>query len=130
MPDHDIKSVHGARVFFRRVQRWSLAIGAAVGVALSTFWSLSIGYGFMAGVVMGMLNGRLMAVDAFSLVHKEPSSVRKFIIGRQLLRLMIMFGFLSVVATRTEWNIFAAFGGLFLANAVMIGLQIKDVLAG
>jgi len=128
--DRDDENVHGARVFFRRSQFWSLVTGVAVGTALCMFWSKSIGYGFMAGVVVGMLNGRLMAVDAFSLVYKNPSSVKKFIIGRQLLRLVIMFGFLAVIAIRTEWNIFAAFAGLFLANVVMIGLQIKDVLAG
>ena len=130
MPDRDTESVHGARVFFRRVQLWALVIGASVGAILCTLFSLNIGYGFMAGVVVGMMNGRLMAIDAFSLVHKEPSKVRKFIIGRQLLRLVIMFGFLAVVATQTDWNIFATFGGLFLANTVMIGLQIKDMLVG
>ncbi len=128
--DRETESVQSARVFFRRSQFWSLVTGAAAGAALCMFWSKSIGYGFMAGVVVGMLNGRLMAVDAFSLVHKEPSSVRKFIIGRQLLRLMIMFGFLALIATRTEWNIFAAFAGLFLANATLIVLQVKDVLVG
>ncbi len=127
---HEAESVHSARVFFRRSQFWSLVTGAAAGGALYVFWSKSIGYGFIAGVAIGMVNSRLMAVDAFSLVQKKPSSVKRFIVGRQLLRLVIMFGFLALIATRTEWNIFAAFAGLFYANAVMIGLQIKDALAG
>ena len=104
------------RVFVRKTQISAVIAGIGIGLAVVFLWSIEVGFGFMAGVAISVVNFQLMAVDAFELVDKAPKKARSFIIGRYALRYAIMFGFLVVIATRTDLNILATFIGLFFVQ--------------
>jgi len=122
--DNTVKSVP-ARTYVRKMQLSSLITAMGIGLALSLLWSRMIGYGFMSGAAISIVNFQLMAVDAFELIGKNPKKAQSFIIGRYALRYVIMFGFLAVIATRTEFSIPATFLGLFL---VQIRLFISHIV--
>jgi len=113
--DNTVKPVP-ARTYVRKIQLSSFVTAIGIGIGLTLLWSRMIGYGFMSGAAISIVNFQLMAVDAFELIGKNPKKARSFIIGRYALRYVIMFGFLAVIATRTDFNIFATFIGLFLVQ--------------
>ncbi|MCE5250108.1 ATP synthase subunit I [bacterium] len=109
------------RVFVRTTQKTALLAGTVIGAILSFFWSGPIGYGFLSGVGVSVINFQLMAVDAYHVTGKTPDASRKYIIGRFIIRFAIMFGFISLIVTRTDFNVFAAFAGLFFVQVILIG---------
>ena len=111
------------RTFVGGIQKKALIYGSAVGGVLGLLWSWNIGLGLIAGVCVSVVNFQLMAVDAFDMVDKRPRGARRFIIGRYALRYVIMFGFIALVAVRTDWNVFAAFAGLFFVQGVLVADQ-------
>ena len=121
-------SLSSVRLLVRKIQKRALISGLIVGLLLAFFWSRSVGFGFLSGVAIGVVNFQLMSVDAYTMVEKNPRKARKFIIGRAMLRYTIMYGFLALVALRTDFNIFAAFVGLFLIKIILIGGHIIEGL--
>ena len=111
------------RIRVRRIQIRSAVIGVVVGLLLSV-WSEPVGYGFLAGVAIGLINFLLMSADAFDMVEKSPPKVRSFIMKQAFIRFAIMFGFLALVATQTDFNIFAAFIGIFFLILVVSVSQV------
>ena len=108
------------RSFVRKTRKVAIFSGLIIGLFLASFWSHLIGFGFLAGVLVSIVNFQLMAVDAFEIEEKTPKRARKFIIGRYAIRYAIMFGFLALVATRTDLNIIAAFTGIFFIPALLL----------
>ena len=115
--------LYSAKLFVRKTQKRALLSGLVFGILLSLFWTLDAGYGFLSGLAVGIVNFQLMSVDSYHMIGKNPQNARKFIIGRYLLRLGIMFGFIALIATRTEFNIISAFFGLFHVKFILIGEQ-------
>jgi len=107
------------REFVGGVRKRAVLSGLVLGLVLAHVWSPGVGFGFMAGAAVSVLNFQLMAVDSFEILEKTPGKARKFIVGRYFLRFAIMFGFLALIATRTDWNIMAAFAGVFFVPAIL-----------
>ena len=103
--------------------------GLIIGFLLTVLWSVTVGLGFLAGLAIGIVNFQLMSVDAFESIEKAPTKARKFIVTRYIIRFAIMFGFLALVATQTDFNIIATFIGLFTVKVILIGRQILEGLS-
>ena len=112
------------RVFVRKTQLISILTGLCIGFALAYFWSKSIGYGFICGALASVVNFQLMAVDAFEIAEKSPNKAKKFIYGRYVIRYAILFGFLAVLVTRTDFNILSAFVGIFFVQFILFTGQV------
>jgi len=128
LTDKNFDNLYSVRSFVRKTQKRALISGLILGSLFAILWSGSVGFGFLSGVAVSIVNFQLMSVDAYTTVGKEPKKVRKFITGRSILRYAIMFGFLAFVASRTDFNIFAAFFGIFFVKAVLVGGEILQVL--
>ena len=115
-----------ARGFVTRTRNTAIIVGGVIGTALVFLTSRSIGAGFFAGMAVSVINFQLMAVDAFEMVEKTPAKARKFIIGRFVLRYAILFAFLIIIIKKTDYNIFAAFAGLFSVQAVLVAGRIIE----
>ena len=116
----DSGSTFSIRVFVRKIQKRAIVSGMLIGLVLILLWSRPVGFGFLAGAVVSVINFQLMAVDAFGIAYKAPKKARKFIIGRFALRFAIMFGFIVLIVLRTEYNIVATFIGLFFVQAFLV----------
>jgi len=115
-----VEQFYEIRVFTRNIQKVAFISGIVIGSALLFFWSRSVGLGFLAGIAISILNFKLMSVDVFEIIGKIPQKAKSSAISRYILRFAIMFGFLALVATRTNYNLFAAFIGLFFVQYVLI----------
>ena len=115
-----MEQLYEIRVFARNIQKAAFISGRVIGSALLFFWSRSVGLGFLAGAAISILNFKLMSVDVLEIIGKIPKKAKSFIIGRYILRFAIMFGFLALVATRTNYNLFAAFIGLFFVQYILV----------
>jgi len=124
----DIESTAEVRAFVRKTQKSAIISGLMVSLALSLLWSRFVGLGFMAGVAISIINFQLMSVDAYDIVGKLPKKARKFIIGRYAVRFAIMFGFLALIATRTDLNILSAFIGIFFVQALLFIGEVRKAL--
>jgi hypothetical protein len=122
------KSMNTIRSFVKKIQKRTLLSGLLVCFFLTNFLSHSIGYGFLSGVALGIVNFQLMSVDSYMIIDKSPQKARKFIINRAILRYSILFGFLVLIATRTDFNIIATFVGVFFVKFILIGEQIFQAL--
>ena len=116
------------KAFVRKTRNTAIFSGLIIGLFLTFFWSRLIGFGFLAGVLVSIVNFQLMAVDAFEIEEKTPKRARKFIIGRYAVRYAIMFGFLALIATRTDLNIIAAFTGIFFVPALLMAGRLFSVI--
>ena len=116
------------RAFVRRTRNTAFFSGMVLGLFIAFFWSRLIGFGFLAGVLVSIVNFQLMAVDAFEIEEKTPKRARKFIIGRYAVRYAIMFGFLALITTRTDLNIIAAFTGIFFVPALLMAGRLFSVI--
>jgi len=128
LTDKDFDSLYSARLFVRKTQKRALISGFILGSLLAILWSCSVGFGFLSGVAVSIVNFQLMSVDAYTIVEKDPKKARKSATGRSVLRYAIMFGFLALVAARTDFNIFATFIGIFFVKAVLIVGEIFQAL--
>ena len=126
--DKNFDSLYNVRLFVRKIQKRSLVSGLILGSLLAIFWSGSVGFGFLSGIAVSIVNFQLMSVDAYTIIEKDPKKARKSTTGRSILRYAIMFGFLALVAARTDFNIFATFIGIFFVKAVLIVGEIIQVL--
>ncbi len=82
----DSENAKQVRDFVRKTQITAILTGVTVGLMLLYLWSISVGLGFISGVVVSVINFQLMAVDAFQMAGKIPGKARKFIIGRYIIR--------------------------------------------
>jgi len=117
-------NISSIRAYVKNVQVLSLVSGGIISTALMLWVSHSAGLGLFSGVVISVVNFKLMATDAFLIVQKNPGKARKFILGRYLLRYAIMFVFLALVVTRTNLNVLAAFIGLFFVQIHLFIIEI------
>ena len=127
--DMNTERLTDARAYVRRVLKITLAAGLFIGGVTTVVWSSQVGLGFCAGTAVGMINFQLMSVDAYEFAVNPPRKTRWFINGRLIVRLVIMFGFLALVVTRTNFNVVATFIGLFLVKIVLIGGLIVEGLS-
>ena len=111
------------RDFVRKTKKSAIFFGLILGILLLVLWSRSVGLGFLAGAAVSVINFQLMAVDVYEIAEKKPNKARRFIIGRYALRYIIMFGFIALIVTRTNFNIIATFVGLFFIQVHLIGGQ-------
>ena len=109
-----------ARIYVRKIQKTALLAGIVIGVALAYLLSNSVGYGFIAGAGISIMNFQLMAVDAYQMTEKSSGKARRFIIGRYFIRYALMAGFIILIVTRTEFNIISAFAGLFFIQMIIV----------
>ncbi|MFC1489962.1 ATP synthase subunit I [Candidatus Latescibacterota bacterium] len=116
--------LYTAKIFVRKIQKRALISGLFFGILITLFWTHSAGYGFLSGLAIGIVNFQLMSVDSFVLLDKSPQKARKFIIGRYIIRSAIMFGFIALIVTKTEFNIITAFFGIFYVKFLLIGEQV------
>ena len=122
--DKNVNGLYNTRLFVRKTQKRAFISALFVGFFLTILWSSSVGYGFLSGVAVSIVNFQLMSVDSYMIIDKPPQKARKFIIKRYFLRYAIMFGFLVLVAAYTDFNIIATFIGVFFVKVILIGGQI------
>jgi len=115
------------RSFVRKTQKIAVTVGTVIGVLLMFFCSGSVGYGFMSGAGVSIINFQLMAVDAYRTIDSIPVKARKFIMGRYSIRYALMAGFIILIVTRTNFNIFAACAGLFLVQMILVGGRLAHI---
>ena len=120
------ESTYSLRKFVKKIRKIALIAGAIIGLVLLTVLSRAIGFGFLAGVAISIINFQLMAVDAYDIEGKVPQKAQKFIIGKCVLRYVIMFGFIALLVTRTNCNIIATFIGLFFIQIIIVGGQLLN----
>jgi len=120
------ESLYDARRFVRGIQKRALLVALSVGALMAVFWSRSGCYGFLAGSAVSIINFQLMSVDAYTLARRRPRNARKFFFTRGIIRSAIMFGFLALIATQTDYNMIAAFIGVFLVKMVLFIGQIVE----
>ena len=128
LADGNFDSLHSTRLFVRKTQKITLISGLITGFLLTVLWSGSDGLGFLSGVAFGVVNFQLMSVDSYGIIETSPKKARKFIIGRVIIGYAIMFVFLALIATRTDFNIISTFIGLFYLKVILIGGQILEGL--
>ena len=116
------------RTFVRRTQFRALTGAATASAVVSLIWSVSVGAGFFLGSLVSMINFQLMAVDAYDMTDKAPRAARKHTMIRFGLRYAIMLGFLTLIITRTNLPIAAAFAGLFFVQAVLVAGEVIRVI--
>jgi len=109
-----------ARIYVRKIQKTALLAGTIIGIALAYLLSNSVGYGFIAGAGISIMNFQLMAVDAYQMAGKSSRKARKFIIGRYFIRYALMAGFIILVVTRTDFNVVSAFVGLYFIQMIIV----------
>ena len=127
--DKNFDRLYNTRLFVRKTQKRTLISALILGFFLSILLSRSVGYGFLSGVALGIVNFQLMSVDSYMIIGKPPQKARKFIINRYILRYGIMFGFLMLIAAYTNFNIIATFVGVFFIKVILIGGQIFQALS-
>jgi len=127
--DKKFDRLYNTRLFVRKTQKRTLISALILGFFLSILLSRSVGYGFLSGVALGIVNFQLMSVDSYMIIGKPPQKARKFIINRYILRYGIMFGFLMLIAAYTKFNIIATFVGIFFVKVILIGGQIFQALS-
>ena len=115
--------------FVRNTQKSAIFFGLILGGLLLTFWSRSVGLGFITGTALSVVNFQLMTTDVFGVVEKAPQKARRFIIGRYALRFTIIFGFVILILTRTDFNLFALFVGLFFIQVNLIAGQVLHIFS-
>ena len=108
------------RIYVGKIRKTALLAGIVIGTALAYLFSNSVGYGFIAGAGISIMNFHLMAVDAYLIAGKSSRKARRFIIGRYFIRYALMAGFIILVVTRTEFNIISAFAGLFFIQMIIV----------
>ena len=127
--DKNVNGLYNTRLFVRKTQKRAFISALFVGFFLTILWSSSVGYGFLSGVAVSIVNFQLMSVDSYMIIDKPPQKARKIIIKRYFLRYAIMFGFLVLVAAYTDFNIIATFIGVFFVKVILIGGQIVQVIS-
>ena len=126
--DKNVNGLYNARLFVRKTQKRAFISALIFGFFISILWSSSVGYGFLSGVAVSMVNFQLMSVDSYMIIDKPPQKARKFIINRYILRYAIMFGFLFYIAAYTKFNIIATFVGVFFVKVILIGGHIVQAI--
>jgi hypothetical protein len=108
-----------ARVFVRRTQKYTLLFGAIIGAILWGAWSKGAALGFVCGAAISVVNFQLQYSDVLRILEKDSKTARKFITWRFFLRYAIMFGFLAVIAVKTDYNILLSCIGLLTVQTVL-----------
>jgi hypothetical protein len=109
------------RNFVKTTRKKALFLGIIIGIFLFIFVTKAISFGYLCGAVISLVNFQLMAADAFGMVDKSSKAAKKFILFRYFLRYALFFSALALVVTRTDFNLFAVFVGVFTVQAVIIG---------
>jgi hypothetical protein len=126
LPENINDELYSAKKFVRKIQKRALISGLFFCILLTLFWTRNAGYGFLSGLGVGIVNFQLMSVDSYVMLDKSPQKARKFIIGRYIIRSGIMFGFIALIATQTNFNIITAFFGVFHVKIILIGGQMMQ----
>ncbi|MFA6471404.1 MAG: ATP synthase subunit I [Candidatus Latescibacterota bacterium] len=113
--------INPLRNFVKTTRKKALILGIILGITLFVFWTKTISFGYLCGAVISLVNFQLMAADAFGMVDKSSKSAKKFILFRYFLRYALFFSALILIITRTDFNIFAVFAGVFTVQVVIIG---------
>ena len=108
-----------ARVFVRRTQKYSMMFGALVGAILWGVWSREAALGFVSGAVISVVNFQLQYSDALRIAGKGSKAAGRFITGRFLIRYAIIFGYIGVIAVKTDLNVLLSCVGLLTVQAVL-----------
>jgi hypothetical protein len=114
------------RIFVSNIRKKALFLGAFLGSIMLIFGMKSIGFGYLCGTLLSLVNFQLMAADAFGMVDKSSKAAKKFILFRYFLRYAILFSALVLLVTRTDFNIIAVFVGVFTVQIVVIGDKLLE----
>ena len=104
----------------RRILASTILFGACVGMILLVSWSREAAWGFWSGVAVGAVNFLLMYSDVRGMGSRNAKAAGKFMGGRFILRYGIMFGYLAVIAVKTDWSVIAAVGGMLSVQAAVM----------
>jgi len=115
------------RLFVKNTRKKALIFGAFLGVVLFLAVPKTICFGYICGAAVSVVNFQLMAADAFGMIEKSSRMAKKFILFRYFLRYAILFAAMALIATRTDFNIFAAFSGVFTVQAVLFGERLLEL---
>jgi hypothetical protein len=108
-----------ARMFVRRTQAYALMFGALAGAVMGAVWSREAALGFVCGAAISVVNFQLQYADVLRIAGKDSKTAGRFITGRFFLRYMIMFGYLGVIALKTDLNVLLSCVGLLTVQAVL-----------
>jgi hypothetical protein len=121
---HDV-----VRRFVRATSVKTLCMGLALGTALFFFWSRQVAFGYIAGAAISVVYFNLMAADAYGLKEKSSGSAKKFFVIRYALRFVILFTAVALIATRTDFNIFAVFAGVLAVQTVFMAQRVYAMIS-
>jgi len=107
------------RVFVRRTQAYALIFGAMLGAVMYAVWTREAALGFVCGAAISVVNFQLQYADAQMIAGKSSRAAGRFIAGRFFLRYGIMFGYLGVIAVKTDLNVILSCVGLLTVQAVL-----------
>ena len=124
----DDPSLDHVRSYVRRTQKKAVIVGTVLALVLRFLWSKPIAVGFLAGTVVSIINFQLMSTQALKSGQDENRLSDGRTIFRYLLRYFLIFGSFTALAQSTQFNIFAAFFGLFFVQAMLITWQFVSSL--
>jgi hypothetical protein len=122
----DNKRIDTVSAFVKEIQQTALIVGIILSSILSFVFTNSIGYGFLIGVAISIINFRLMAATTYHLLRKGHSQKRLIIIIHTLLRFSIIVVLVTLIATRTNFHLLATVGGILIIHLRLIFKQILD----
>ena len=115
-----IQTDSGGFIFMRRIIASTALFAACVGMILMVSWSREAAWGFWSGAAVGAVNFILMYSDIRGMGDRNAKKAGKFMAGRFFIRYGIMFGYLAVIAVKTEWSVVAAVGGMLSVQAAVM----------
>ena len=108
------------RIFIRNTQIIAAISGFLGGIILIMFWSKSVGFGFIAGAFISIVNFKLLSMDALQMSGMATSKAGTFIIGRYFVRYGMILVSLMLIAKYSTFNLVAACLGLFVVQGILI----------
>ncbi len=106
-------------IYIRNTQIIAAISGFLSGIILAVFWSKSVGFGFIAGVLISIINFQLLSMDALQMSGMATSKAGTFIIGRYFVRYGMILVSLVLIAKYTTFNLLAACLGLFVVQGIL-----------
>ena len=115
--DENTDNIH---VFIRNTQIIAAISGFLGGIILIMFWSKSVGFGFIAGAFISIVNFKLLSMDALQMSGMATSKAGTFIIGRYFVRYGMILVSLVLIAKYSTFNLVAACLGIFVVQGILI----------
>jgi hypothetical protein len=113
-------SVKGLRNFVRTTQLKAFFSGILISFFLYFFIMKDAGYGFFCGTLISIVNFQLMFIDVLGVATRNSVKAKWFIFSMSLIRYSIIICTVVLIITRTEFNVFALFAGIFTIQAVLV----------